>query len=639
MAVLLEDVAVPTQDSERPAIVERIWPGLMCCAVYVILALAMYGFGSIGSSQMPGTHTIDSIEQVWWLAWAAHALPNIHSLFLAHGQNYPYGQNFGVNGSMLALGVIFTPITKVFGPVVTFNILLRLALATSAASMCFVLRRWTTWWPAAFVGGLIYGFSPYMLNFGAYLFLIFAPLPPLILLITHETFVRQKWRPGPTGIALGLLCALQFFIWVEVLAGTVLVALFAVAVILAVSRRTFARRWRYSVTAIAYAAGVVCVLLAYPVLFTFAGPQHINGSPQSPAVLNALRGDFLSPLVSRPIEWVDPVRITAQVFTAGNVLYLGLPLIVALVCFAVFLRRRREILFAGSMALFSFILSLGSPLQIDGLNTSIPLPYGILSHLPALSGLEPRRFALYTALFAAAMFALGIDELWNRLGTQPHMLSHALEGTRERGKILGVAALALLMLIALLPMVPSSAQATRPTNVPPLFSSAAVESIPRESVVLAYPYPDTNSSTYLASLVPIQSSLLDQAVTGMRFNLLGGYGWFPSPSGHGGTISPALLEPQSVQAVFDSTFLDLTPSPRVLLPKAELTKDLKTFLRRFNVGTVLVPQPSTALTPEEKSLVRPAVIVSYVSTAIGPPESIGGVAAWFNVQERLRAAH
>ena len=370
---------------------------------------------------------------------------------------------------MLALGVIFTPITKVFGPVVTFNILLRLALATSAASMCFVLRRWTTWWPAAFVGGLIYGFSPYMLNFGAYLFLIFAPLPPLILLITHETFVRQKWRPGPTGIALGLLCALQFFIWVEVLAGTVLVALFAVAVILAVSRRTFPRRWRYSVTAIAYAAGVVCVLLAYPVLFTFAGPQHINGSPQSPAVLNALRGDFLSPLVSRPIEWVDPVRITAQVFTAGNVLYLGLPLIVALVCFAVFLRRRREILFAGSMALFSFILSLGSPLQIDGLNTSIPLPYGILSHLPALSGLEPRRFALYTALFAAAMFALGIDELWNRLGTQPHMLSHALEGTRERGKILGVAALALLMLIALLPMVPSSAQATRPTNVPPLF--------------------------------------------------------------------------------------------------------------------------------------------------------------------------
>ena len=69
----------------------------------------------------------DSVEQIWWLAWAAHALPNVHNLFIALGQNYPYGQNFGANGSMLALGVLFAPITKIFGPVVTSSVRLSLA--------------------------------------------------------------------------------------------------------------------------------------------------------------------------------------------------------------------------------------------------------------------------------------------------------------------------------------------------------------------------------------------------------------------------------------------------------------------------------------------------------------------------------
>jgi hypothetical protein len=172
--------------------IRRSWPSATCCALYAFIAIATYGFGSVGSSRIAGLKWNDSVEQIWWLGWAAHALPNVQSLFLAQGQNYPNGQNFGVNGSMLALGVLFAPITKIFGPVVTYNILLRVALATSAAAMCFVLRRRTRWWPAAFVGGLLCGFSAYTSTFGSDLFLIFAPLPPLILMVVHEIFVCQR---------------------------------------------------------------------------------------------------------------------------------------------------------------------------------------------------------------------------------------------------------------------------------------------------------------------------------------------------------------------------------------------------------------------------------------------------------------
>ena len=113
-------------------------------------------------------------------------------------------------------------------------------------------------------------------------------------------------------------------------------------------------------------------------------------------------------------EWDDGVGKPTVRQRDGS-LILGLPLLVILVSFAVFLRQRRTILFAGSLALIAFVLSQGSPLRIDGHNTSIPLPFAVLTNHPIIGGLIPVRFALYTALFAAAMFAIGLDELWRRM--------------------------------------------------------------------------------------------------------------------------------------------------------------------------------------------------------------------------------
>ena len=205
------------------------WPGVACCCLYVLLAIVEFGHvGSLGPGHMYGIGSIDAIVQIWWLAWAAFAFPHVHSMFLSQWQNVPVGQNFGVNGSVLAVGTMFAPITKLFGPVVTWNVLVRLSPAISAASMCFVLRRWTTWWPSAFIGGVIYGFSSYAFFYAGYIFLVFVALPPVALLLLHEIFVRQRWRPGRTGSALAIVLAVQFFVWTEILASTILMGTIAV---------------------------------------------------------------------------------------------------------------------------------------------------------------------------------------------------------------------------------------------------------------------------------------------------------------------------------------------------------------------------------------------------------------------------
>lgn len=602
---------------------QRWWrPAAICCGVYFVLATLEYGhLGSLSQGHMTGFLSPDAIEQIWWLAWTAYALPHAHNVFLAQWQNYPAGENFGVNGSMLTLGVLLMPITKLFGPVVTWNVALRLAVALSASSMCLVLRRWTTWWPAAFVGGLLYGFSGYAAYYGnALLFLIFVPLPPVIFLLLHEILVRQRWRPGRTGALLGAVCVVQFFIWVEILASTLLMGAIAVALFVAVSRHDLVKRWRYAVTAFAYSLCVGCLLLFLPLLYTLAGPQSIKGAPLSQGSLTLYPSDLLGAIVPSS-QWLSTTRLAAianQRFVFATALYIGIPLVVALVLFAVFLRKRRAILFAGTMALIAFVLSLGPRLWVDGRETPVRLPFVILLHLPDGASFAPVRFSLFTALFAAVMFAVGLDEFWQRLrrSSRPAWLS-------SRWRIVAAAgASAALAVAVVFPLVPRHTQPTSPTNVPSFFTSAAVDAIPPGSVVLAYPYPDfSNASVFFP---PSHKIMLDQAVAGMRFKLIGGYGWFPSPTGLHGTVSPSVLRPKSVQATLDAAYQGAT-SRETQLSKNKATADLRVFLRRYGVQTV-VALPEGA---------QPATAISYISAAIGSPVESGGVTVWLHVKRRL----
>ena len=136
------------------------WPIIVCFALYTVLAVLAFGLTTPpGSAQMAGPGGADQVAEIWWLAWAQFALAHGHNLFFSNWQNYPTGLNAVVNTSMLGLGVLVSPITSAFGPIVAWNVLERAAFVLSATSMCLVMRRWTEWWPAAFVAGLLYGFS------------------------------------------------------------------------------------------------------------------------------------------------------------------------------------------------------------------------------------------------------------------------------------------------------------------------------------------------------------------------------------------------------------------------------------------------------------------------------------------------
>ena len=586
----------------------------------------------MGSTHVAGPGGADQTIQVWWIAWAEHALAYGLNPFFSNWLNAPVGINAGPNGSMLVLGLIISPITAVFGPVVAWNVLVRLTLCVSALAMCLCLRRWTRWWPAAFVGGLLYGFCVYQTSQAAgYVFLTFVPLPPIVFLLLYEGLARQKWRPARAGVLLAVVCTAQFFVSSEVFASTVLFGCIGVMLSLVAERKSFAGRWPYVRTFATWAILVGAILLALPLGMTLFGPQATHGVPN--ATVKLFHGDLLGGIVpTRFQRFTTPglTSLSTQHFGPSSSLYVGLPCVLAVAGIVVWLRKRGIVVLAGAMAALSFALSLGSTLFIGGYDTHVPMPYIVLAHLPLTQGLDPVRLGLFTSLFGGAVVAFGLDEVHRRWRDERATTGFARP---PRQRIVGLVAVVVASGLILLPALQRNAEPVVKSQVAPFFSSPAAARIPAGSVVLAYPYPNSPvfpdafgyslSQRYQA----INDPLLDQASAGIPFRLIGSYGWRPDGSS-GNTAGPSPLAPASVEALFDYEFYGVTTSAGQahLLVAADLVTDLREFLRQHNVGTALVLPVGQ----------HPAAVSAFLTAAIGAPTRVGGATVWFDVERRLK---
>src|SRR5579859_6316777 len=163
-------------------------------AVYFVLACLLYWpVAPLDASHLAGCACGDPEQQTWFLAWTSFALTHGHNPFLTSYLHAPMGANLAIDTSMPLLGLLGLPITLIAGPVATFNLLLRLGLAASGASMFGVMRRYTSWWPAAFGGGLLFVISPYVANQAIrHLFLSFVPLVPLFIPLLDDWLISRR---------------------------------------------------------------------------------------------------------------------------------------------------------------------------------------------------------------------------------------------------------------------------------------------------------------------------------------------------------------------------------------------------------------------------------------------------------------
>ena len=428
------------------------------------------------------------------------------------------------NVGMLGIGVPLAPVTWAFGPIATLNVALTMAPVLSALGMFVLLRRWVTWVPAAFVGGLLYGFSPFVLSSLtlSHLMLGLVAIPPLVAAVLDELLIRQRARPIRAGVLLGVLVTLQFFISTEVLVLTLVaagVALILVVVYAALSRPADLRdHAHYAVVGLSAGVVTAVALLGYFVWFALDGPAHLSGPiwggslSQSGSNLT----DFFTPT---GIVHPSPGHVVVELLngysgTNFSPQYFGVGVFIVAVGGLIVWRHDRRLWLFAAVGLVSTLLSLG-------VSKNTFLPWQLLANLPEFENVIPGRFVLIIYLCLAVMLGLIVDHTCGavrRWSDAKHESSQDLtaSGLRRRPTFPGPLAAVLVATIALLPIATYLAQAVpvaAQSVVLPRWFHTAAPRLSADQVLLVLPMPGL-----------IESPLTWQVVGGMHYAMVDGAG-------------------------------------------------------------------------------------------------------------------
>jgi hypothetical protein len=597
----------------------RVWrraqAAALAAAAYTALAVIMFA----GTWRDPFTRVVgyrggDVQEMMWGLGWVPYALGHGHNPFFTQHLAYPEGVNLLWNTFAIpALALVLWPVTTTLGVIFAYNVATTLALALSAWTGFLLLRRYVARPLAAGLGGLLYGFSPYMVaqSLGhLHLTLIF--LPPLILLLIDEIVRVQRRNPLLLGAALGLVSVVQFFISEEILAFTVLVSAVTLTLAAAIWPQRALGSWRPWVKAALAAAVVSVALLGWPIYFQLHGPQAIHGA-QHPS--DVFVNDLLGFWVPTGVQWINsPLAGAISSHFSGNGAewnsYLGLPFSLLLVFVSIRWWRNGAVRLAALAGFVVAVLSFGVLLHVDGkVETHLPvfvvalpllalpwvparalvlttfLAWAALWRMPLLDHVIPARIFLFGYLFAGLLLAIFVDVALRA-------------GGRRAALGLGVAALALVPLLPYQPFFH-----TMPSQPAFFAPGGEVSRLPQGGVALVAPVANIEDAE------PMQW----QATAGMRYVMPEGYMFIPGPSGEVASIVPFT---STTQALFD-----IENGKLVQAHTQTFRNSVRADLTKLKVQTVVVGPMAN----EDQA-------VALLTWAMGrPPQYVQGVYVWWNV--------
>ena len=293
--------------------------------------------------------------------------------------------------------LLLAPITLALGDVATWNAIMFAAPVLAAWTAFALCRHLCGAALPAFVGGYVFGFSPYVLSQMqgapqlALVGLAAAARPPrdpprrglAVRPPLRRGRRRSSWRPS-------------FSVSTEVLATTAFFGALTLAVawLRLPERRAALRRTAGRLAIAGAAAAVVVSPLLYYLLFGHRTlPEH---------ALEAFPADLLSLVVPGALLAASPERVGGSVPTwATDGAYLGVPLLVLVGLFAWRQRRSRaaQVLLAAFAA--AAVFGLGRTLIVGGHDTNVPMPWTPFAEVPFLRYAIPLRFTLYAFLAAA----------------------------------------------------------------------------------------------------------------------------------------------------------------------------------------------------------------------------------------------
>jgi hypothetical protein len=457
---------------------------------------------------------------MWDLAWWPHALLHGSNPFFTTAVFVPDRIDLGGTVTIPAAALVMVPFTLLFGPVVSYNLLM-LAGPVLAAFFAFLLCRYVTRsFGASLVGGYLFGFSAYM--FGQLLGHLHAVLIFPVPVAVHLTLRLVDGRIGERRFIGLMALSLVALVGFSTEIALTFVLLGAVALLAAFVLASAARERLIAVVKPILIAGALAAVVASPVIY-YGLKGNVTAGTQGGDLFGGDALGFLVPTIIIRLGRKYFAAVSAG-FTSGDGsesgIYIGLPLALIVARYTITRWRLTSTRILATMLAIVVVLLLGSYLHIATYPT-IPLPWKLIDR-SLLREVVPARLGLYMFLIVGIITAMWLAQRHTR--------------NRDLAKW-GLTALAIVFL---LPNIASGLWRYRPPN-PSFFTTHEYRTVLRPGeTVLVLPYGFTGFS------------MLWQAETGMWFRMTEGY------------LNPAPPADYASDALLPALEGHVKPNPKVL---------------------------------------------------------------------------
>lgn len=382
--------------------------GALAALLYLAGALVMqrHAVAHMGSV-VSGNGVGDPTQFMWSMWWWPHAFLHWTDPFFTHEIWVNDHYNLASVTSVPGPAIVLSPVTAIWGPLVSYNLANLLAPVLSAYCAFRLCRYLTDSAPAAILGGWLFGFCIFGLGqLAGHLQLVFTFGPPLLLELSLRRMDQNIGRTRYV-ICAAIVLAATILCGTEVAFTMTCLGVVAVLGGLVLGGRDARRRLvrlAPEVAAFYLLAAIVCSPYIY---YALKGPEVGVGQGL------VYPGDLLSYVIPTPISWLGGswFTSTSSHFIAGYTeedTYLGLPLILIILAFAVESWRRPRTRVLIAVIVVAFIWSLGQVLNVKGVS-SIHLPFNWIAGDKGFNEILPSRIGLYTELGAAVAAALWLS--------------------------------------------------------------------------------------------------------------------------------------------------------------------------------------------------------------------------------------
>lgn len=379
---------------------------ILVLLVYVLLAVVMTWpvAGQLGTHLAGGRDDLRHHQWNFW--WVKKSVIEGYNPFYTHLLYHPNGVSLVYNSMAWLSIAAWLPLQAIIGNNAAYNLIFIITFALNGFTMYLLVRELTEALPAAFIGGLVYGFWPYTMSHYDHPSMMTVFWVPLALLYLRRTLKRRQKRDALLAALFLALTGLTR--WHLLIMGGVVIGLYLLRSWL--GERSYRTRRTLGLLALAgLVAGTLMAPLAI-VQLTQTPPTDIFVDEQTLGQTDLLA--YVLPSRYHPL-WGDTVRRLYENFIVNRIYvpFLGYTT-VALALYGAAKNWRQSRLWVLAVAAY-IAMALGPQLRVNGqLYPQVPMPYRLVGNLFFIRMLRrPDRFNVFLGLPMGVLVSLGIEAL------------------------------------------------------------------------------------------------------------------------------------------------------------------------------------------------------------------------------------